>query len=255
MSEESDRSHDRIWYLRQNGRISGPFPSGQLRRLLDDGVLPPDDEVSEDGQAWRPAREVAEVSPLRLRKPTERSRVTAQAVAERRRDTREALRTLAVVAVVVAGAIAAAWLYQGRSAAPVADCTVAPGPGVRLSHCALDGLAATGRDLTGAVLSNASLAGARFERAVLERADLRFANLATARLAYARAGSASFKGANLRAADLTNADLAGADLGYADLTAAVLGGAILEGARLDNAIWTDGRRCAAGSLGACVPAP
>jgi hypothetical protein len=255
VSEESDRSHDRIWYVRQNGRVSGPFPSGQLRRLLDDGVVQPDDEVSDDQRAWRRAQGVAEVSPLRFRKPGDRAGATARAATERRRDTRRALRSLAVVAVVVAGAIAAAWLYQGRSAPPVADCAATPGPGVNLSRCSLDGLAATGLDLTGAALNNASLAGARLDRAVLDRADLRFANLAAAQLAYARARGTLLKGANLRAADLANADLAGADLGYADLTAAVLGGAILDGARLDNAIWIDGRRCAPGSLGGCLPAP
>jgi hypothetical protein len=218
VSEESDRSHDRIWYVRQNGRVSGPFPSGQLRRLLDDGVVSPDDEVSEDRHGWRRARDVAEVSPLRFRKPGELAGATARAANERRRDTHKALRSLAVLAVVVAAAITAAWLYE-------------------------------------AVLNNASLAGARLDRAVLDRADLRFANLAAVQLPYARARGTLLKGANLRAADLANADLSGADLGYADLTGAVLGGAILDGARLDNAIWMDGRRCAAGSLGGCLPAP
>ena len=255
VSEESDRSHDRIWYVRQNGRVSGPFPSGHLRRLLDDGVVLPDDDVSDDQRGWRRAGDVAEVSPLRFRKPDAAAGSTARAATDRRRDNRRALRSLAIIAVVVAAAMAAAWLYEGRSSASVADCTVAPGPGVNLSRCPLDGLAATGVDLRGAVLSNASLAGARLDRAVLEGADLRFANLAAAQLAYARAGRALLKGANLRAADLAYADLAGADLGYADLTGAVLGGAVLDGARLDQAIWVDGRRCAAGSLGGCVPAP
>ena len=255
VSEESDRSHDRIWYVRQNGRVSGPFPSGRLRRMLDDGVVQPDEEVSEDQLGWRRARDVAEVSPLRFRKPGELAGATARAATERRRDAHQALRSLAVLALVIAAAIAAAWLYQGKSAAPVADCTATPGPGVNLSRCALDGLAGAGLDLSGAVLNNASLAGARLDRAVLDHADLRFANLAAAQLAYARARGTLLKGANLRAADLANADLAGADLGYADLTAAVLGGAILDGTRLENAIWIDGRRCAPGSLGGCLPAP
>lgn len=255
MSEESDRSHDRIWQVRQNGRVSGPFPSGQLRRLLDDGVVLPDDEVSEDGVGWRRARDVAEVSPLRFRKPDATAGSHARAATERRHDDRRALRSLAVVAAVVAAAIGAAWLYDGRSSPPAADCAVAPGPAVNLARCPLDGLAATGLDLTGALLSNASLAGARLDRAVLEGADLRFASLAAARLAYVRAARALLKGANLRAADLAYADLAGADLSYADLTGAVLGGAVLDGARLDQAIWVDGRRCATGSRGACLPAP
>lgn len=255
VSEASDRSHDHIWYVRQSGRVSGPFPSGQLRRLLDDGVVPADAEVSEDQHGWRCAREVAEVWPLRLRKPGEAAGAAERAATERRRDVRQALRSLAVLAAVVVAAIAAAWLYEGRTAAQPADCTAAPGPGVKLARCALDGLVATGLDLTGAVLSNASLAGARLDRALLDRADLRFAHLGAAQLAYARARGALLKGANLRAADLAYADLTGADLGYVDLTGAVLGGAILDGTRFDQAIWVDGRRCAAGSVGGCLPVP
>jgi uncharacterized protein YjbI with pentapeptide repeats len=255
VSEESDRSHDRIWYVRQNGRVSGPFPSGQLRRLLDDGVVQPDDEVSESQDGWRRAREVAEVSPLRFRKPADAAGATARAATERRRDTHRALRSLLVVGALVAAALAAAWLYEGRAPPRVADCSAPPGRGASLARCALDGLVATGLDLTGIVLNNASLAGARLDRTVLERADLRFAHLAAAQLGYARLGGAQLKGANLRAADLAYADLTGADLGYADLTGAVLGGAVLDGARLDQALWVDGRRCAAGSVGTCLAAP
>jgi uncharacterized protein YjbI with pentapeptide repeats len=255
VSEASDRSHDRIWYVRQNGRVSGPFQSGQLRRLLGDGVVMLEDEVSEDEQGWRRVCDVAEVSPLQLRKPDGAAVASARAACERQRDTRRSLRSLAVLGAVTVAAITGAWLYQGKSASPVADCAVAPGPSVNLSRCPLDGLAASGLDLTGVLLSNASLAGARLDRAVLERADLRFAQLAAAQLAYARARGALFKGANLRAADLAYADLTGADLGYADLTGAVLGGANLEGARFDQAIWVDGRRCAAGSLGRCLATP
>jgi hypothetical protein len=253
VSEESDRSHDRIWYVRQGGRESGPYPSGQLRRLLDDAIVQPDDEVSEDRRAWRPARDVPEVLPMRFRRPVDPADDTREA--EKRRDRRTALRSLATIGVLVAVALAAAWLYQGRTPVPAADCAALPGPGVDLSRCPLDGLAATGLDLSGAVMNNASLAGARLERAVLERADLRYANLAAAQLGYARAGDAQLKGANLRAADLAYADLRNADLGYADLTGAVLGGAVLDGARLDHAIWVDGTRCVPGSVGACTPAP
>jgi uncharacterized protein YjbI with pentapeptide repeats len=254
VSEESDRSHDRIWYVRQAGRESGPFPSGQLRRLLDDGIVQPDDEVSDDGSAWRPARAVPEVLPLRFRRAGEEPAETARAV-ERARDNRTALRSLAAIGLLIGAALAAAWLYQGGSPAPQADCGATPGPGVNLSRCALDGLDAVGSDLTGAVLNNASLAGARLERTRLERADLRFASLAAAKLAYAQAAGAQFKGANLRAADLAYADLGGTDLSYADLTGAVLGGAMLDGARLDHAIWVDGQRCAPESRGSCLPAP
>jgi uncharacterized protein YjbI with pentapeptide repeats len=50
---------------------------------------------------------------------------------------------------------------------------------------------------------------------------------------------------------LNDANLYGADLSYADLSGANLEGANLYGAWLSGAVWTDGRVCAEGSLGAC----
>ena len=61
------------------------------------------------------------------------------------------------------------------------------------------------------------------------------------------------KGVGLRNADLSYADLSGSDLSFADFSGANLGSAVLNGARLDNAIWVDGGRCAAGSVGGCIP--
>jgi hypothetical protein len=253
MSDESDRSHDHIWHVRRGGREHGPFPSGQLRRLLDEGVISPDDEVSEDRRTWRRAAAVPEVLPVRFRREVSDGAVGL--AAERRRDARRALRALAVISVVVAAALAGAWLHEGEKAPAPVDCATPPGPGVSLSRCALDGLAAPGANLARAELNNASLAAAKLDRAVLEGADLRYANLAGAALGYARAAGANLKGANLRAADLAYADLRGADLGHADLSGANLGGAALDGARLGSAIWIDGRRCPPAAVGGCPNAP
>ena len=249
MSDDADRSHDRIWHVRRGGREQGPFPSGQLRRLLDEGVISPDDEVSEDRRAWRRAAAVPEVLPVRFRR--ERPDATAGLAAEQRHDTRRALRALGIIGVLLGLALAGAWLYEADEAPFGVDCTAPPTPRANLSRCALDGLKATGIDLAGAVLSNASLAAAKLDRARLEGADLRYANLAGATLGYVRASGANLKGANLRAADLAYADLRGADLGHTDLTGANLGGADIAGARLGNAIWIDGRRCPAVAVGHC----
>ncbi|AKI02241.1 pentapeptide repeat protein [Hoeflea sp. IMCC20628] len=62
---------------------------------------------------------------------------------------------------------------------------------------------------------------------------------------------ADLTGANLYAANLYNADLGGADLRRADLTYANLMDAYLYGADMTDAIWTDGRLCAANSIGVC----
>jgi hypothetical protein len=253
VNQDTDRSHDRIWFVRRGGQVKGPFPSGKLRRLLDDGILLPEDEVSDDRKVWRPVTSVPEVLPLRFRHaPGDQA---AGIAAERRRDRRKAVIALVVVLTLVGAAVTAALRFRSPVTQSAGACAAKPGPGADLARCALDGLAAPGADLTGAILNNASLAGAQLDRARLGGADLRYANLAAAKLGYARLAGAKLVGANLRATDFAYADLKGADLSYADLTGAALGGADLGGVRLDSAIWVDGRRCARESVGGCVPVP
>ncbi len=65
---------------------------------------------------------------------------------------------------------------------------------------------------------------------------------------------ADLRGANLRWAVLVKSDLRRADLRGADLRNAVMPyPEDLQGAQLSGAIWTDGRRCAEGSVGYCIP--
>lgn len=59
------------------------------------------------------------------------------------------------------------------------------------------------------------------------------------------------RGAELIGTRLRHADLRHADLSRANLTHADLAGADLQGARLGEAIWIDGRICAADSIGRC----
>jgi hypothetical protein len=56
---------------------------------------------------------------------------------------------------------------------------------------------------------------------------------------------------NLSGTDLSNANLTGANLSGADLEYANLEGADLTEANLTYAYWTDGRKCAEGSIGEC----
>jgi len=62
---------------------------------------------------------------------------------------------------------------------------------------------------------------------------------------------ADLRNANLKSADLTGANLSGANLHRADLTGANLSNTDLSGATLRGVIWTNGRKCAAESIGAC----
>ncbi|SMP62655.1 Pentapeptide repeat-containing protein [Desulfonatronum zhilinae] len=83
-----------------------------------------------------------------------------------------------------------------------------------------------GCDLSGALLYGEDLSGAGLVGAKLDAAQM--------------------QGANLSGANLT-----GANLHQADLTGANLSGAILTNTNLIWTTWTDGRRCAEGSIGEC----
>lgn len=117
-------------------------------------------------------------------------------------------------------------------------------------------------DLSGKDMHHISLASARLDRANLQGANLAYANLQLASLEAANLMLADLTGAHLHAVNLRDADLSmsnlervnllDADLSGSNLRGANLKDAILTKARLDNAVWTDGRTCAAGSVGECL---
>lgn len=130
------------------------------------------------------------------------------------------------------------------------------GPSVVCSEPAGAQVDWTGCDKNGAWLkavnlASANLTGARFNAANLSQSNLSYANLSGSDLSFANLSQAKLVGANLTSANLLYADMSNADLRYADLRNAQLSGATLLGARLDDATWTDGRVCAAISVGAC----
>lgn len=131
------------------------------------------------------------------------------------------------------------------------DCNSAPIGAVNMSYCEAPGWQAEGADLSGSRFYSTDLQGAVFTAARLQRSEYSYADLSAADLAYADLRNSRLTGAALRGAILQYADLRGADLSHADLRDAALGAADLRGARLDHALWPDGRRCAAGSLGIC----
>jgi len=88
-------------------------------------------------------------------------------------------------------------------------------------------------------------------RCDLSGASLREANLGGADLSEANLAGANLSGADLNGAALRAANLSGANLSGANLSGAHLSRANLSGANLSGAMWTDGRRCAAGSRGKC----
>jgi hypothetical protein len=158
---------------------------------------------------------------------------------------------LLVVVAIVSTALFL-WYVRPPVQSAEADCAAPPGPGVNWSYCHLEGTAFVGLDLRSADVSNARLVAADLSRADLRGANLAYAALSSARLVGTDLREAELTGAVLARADLGGARLEAADLSYANLQGARIDGANLEQARLDRAIWTDGRVCAPGSIGACL---
>jgi uncharacterized protein YjbI with pentapeptide repeats len=119
------------------------------------------------------------------------------------------------------------------------------------------GLQAPGVDMHNASMASMRLDGANLQRAnlsyaILQLANLKGANLMLANLEGAHLHAVNLRGANLMMANLRKVSLLDADLSGANLRGANLTGAILLKARFDNATWTDGRICAANSIGECL---
>jgi len=140
--------------------------------------------------------------------------------------------------------------FQGANASR-ADFRHANLSGANLSDAKLSRADVTGAIAIGAVFKRATMEQTILVTANLSGADLTNVNLASADLQRANLSRVDFEGAHLRRANLTGASLVGANLAGADLTGAVVDGVDLHEAKLNRAIWTDGRRCAPGSVGEC----
>jgi hypothetical protein len=204
----------------------------------------------------------AETTPQNRRAGPDRRRPEPPELVERRqrrirvaatltppRATRSAAPMLVLCALTIG--VLVAFLRFEPQVSGTADCRAPARPNVNWDGCVFDALDLSSAALTGATLRNARLANVSLFRADLSRADLSYVELNAVRMGYANLAGARLRGATLRQTELDYADLHGADLSYADLRGASIGGAALADARLDNALWIDGRTCAAGSLGDC----
>jgi len=59
----ADQSSHHVWYLRNKGAITGPFPAGQISQLLIVGRLSVEDEVSYDKDEWFTIEEIPALIP------------------------------------------------------------------------------------------------------------------------------------------------------------------------------------------------
>jgi uncharacterized protein YjbI with pentapeptide repeats len=130
-------------------------------------------------------------------------------------------------------------------------------PGAQCSWAVRVNVQAAGVDMHEASMASmrldgSNLQGANLSYAILQLASLEKVNLSLANLEGAHMHGVNLRGANLMLANLSKVNLLDADLSGANLRGANLQGTLLMKARLDGATWTDGRTCAAGSIGECL---
>lgn len=237
----TENTEESGWYVRRGGQVRGPFTSAKVRRLVLDGRLKLEDEVSDDRERWRAISAEPEVVPLQLRR--DKSIDEQDQARLQRQERRLAVWVLAGVALIIAGVFTLALLFGPAEESVQVDCSAPAAPGINWSGCGLDGRDLIGATLAGAQLANISAQRVQLASAELAGADLSYANLTEATLAYADLRDATLRGAILRQADLTNADLSGADLSFADLSGAKLGGALLANTLIRGTLWPDGKPC------------
>lgn len=271
---------NQLWFVRHEGKVVGQFPIKEIARSISQGEIALSDEISPDQVNWLPLSRFPGLAPEPPPQETQ-PQETEEALSEEEKKwrderakaairwehsvdaphdypaptTRPLLKWLGVTAALLAvaglGAFIASQLEEPEQQAivippPLPNCNAAPMPKVNWRGCDKSGTLFTGSDFSAANLSrtkfnSTDLSGSRFPSANLTQADLSYATLNQAGMARA----------NLEGANLNFAELRDADLSYANLRDTNLEGAVLDGAKLDQAIWSDGRVCAVGSLGQC----
>lgn len=155
------------------------------------------------------------------------------------------------VALIVIMIVGLGLKLNTENQASQADCSLPPGADVNWSNCTFTNLNVENQNLSFSKLTDAILNESNLLGTNLSGADMAYAEMTKSDFSYANLEDVRLIGANLQSSDLRYANLKNADLSFADLSNVLLAGANLSNVKLDNTIWTDGRICKKGSIGAC----
>jgi hypothetical protein len=270
---ENEKSKQKLWFIRRDNQVKGPYPCGTVRRFVLLGRVLMQDEVSSDQESWRPVAEVPDVIPPEVRKAIEggspeelissRMREDERNGRERRdgsddeafKKRRKGERRQAELEIIQQHREAKTDLLERRQKKPF--------PVVGMSVVALlviivigfgfylgapqtladpdcnakpvPGVNWRNCKLDGIQLDAADLDGALLNNGAFRRSKMTGSKLNDSDLKYVDLSETDLSYAELKGAALKGAALRGSDLSYADLTGADLSFADLTGANLGRA--------------------
>lgn len=285
----ANQSH--LWYIRREGEVSGPFPTGQVVQYLVLGRFNSSDEASANQAEWQAITEIDELNQeLESVPDQEQARRWAD---ERRQDRRydkieereaddrrsgdslthqisRAAREMLIesfwlssssgarasmifigVVVLVIGVLI---IFTPERGLFVEKCDAPFAQGVDLSQCDLADARINLANLTHSNLMGAHLQGAKVVNSSFMHADLQYIDLAHAKISNVSFAKSNIKGASFRKAVLKGINFSHADLSYADFRGAKLKDVNFTDANMSQAIWTDGQICKGKTIDTCRPA-
>lgn len=281
-----------LWYVREKGEITGPFPSRVVTDNLTLGRLTMDDEACLDQSTWLAIRDITVLHPeqevdvrtkitlderngfyrrqsteddseyKQLRLKDRRAPEAADTIRRRqfhtllmqkfREQQSPILWPLIAVALLLISVVTTAIFSPTLLPISQVDCNAPADIAVNWNNCLKPNVQLASTKMNNAQLRSARLTNSNLISATLTSADLAYADLSFSALNYSQLQNANLVGANLEQADLSNADLSNADLSYANLLNANLEGAILDNVSFDHAIWPNGDMCNVQSIGRCI---
>jgi len=270
---DNEKTKRRLWFVRRDGEVKGPYPSGGVRRFVLLGRVRMEDQVSQDRKRWQRVADVPEVVPPEVRKALAEGDVEQLIVPRMREDERNGRerrvhsddevyrqrrkgeRRQAELEIMQQHRKAKTDLVERRQKRPLPLAGIlvtgtlvllAIGSGFYLGappaipdpDCQAQpapGVNWRNCRLDGVMLEGVDLNGALINNGRMQQARLSGSQINRGQLDYLDLSQADLSYAELRQTSLKGATLRGADLSYADLSGADLSFADLTGANLGGA--------------------
>ncbi len=266
-----------LWYWKQNGKVTGPFPAGQIHEYILLKRIHPNDLVSQDKETWCRVVSIPELLPDILKhkkdenfkdrlqaakrwaddRNTDRLSVNKEGKEIHHTNTHVNIKTFGwgsavILFVLIALIIAGSFYFMPQKSMMAFNCQHDTDGGLNYDNCKKNGEDFSAKNLQNASFNNAELSNTNFHASKLSHTLFKYAELIGADLSRAKLDHADLTGANLSGAKLDRTDFSFANLSYADLSKAKAKNIKLKQTQLSKTIWFNGQVCAQGSIGKCL---